>query len=541
MQAARLRARRAAARSARPASLRCQRQVGHPDVEQLFVSEVGPVVTERGRATGIMVMIGIVRIYELADGVASGRGIRRVDRSPRRARCHELMSAVWSRCRAMSSAAGARPRQGRRRVQVEPGGHLSRTRRRGGRRRRRSPPSCRRCASSRARSAPSAATLADALETHVAARQGAVAALRLRQHAVRRGHARLRRRRACSRRCSRSTRSFGAAGVVHRAGDAQGRAAPTVERFIAAEPRLRQLRLLPARHRPPRAAHADATPKRRSSPTPRRWPARASNIYTILVERRLPVPDDHAERRPHGEGRSGRLRRAAHVGQPRRSQGGDVGVLRRARRLRPDLRHDDELERAEGAVLLASRASTRRTSRRRSNGPNIPVSVYTRLVDGVNRHLPTFHRYLKLRKRMMGVTDDLHYYDLYAPLVASVEPALHAGGSAAARRRGDGAARRGLHRRAAARVQRALARLVSDGRQALGRLLERRRLRRASVHAAQLPRAVQRREHAGARARPHDAQLLLEQDAAVRRRPATRRSSPRSRRRSTRRCSSTTC
>jgi oligoendopeptidase F len=55
------------------------------------------------------------------------------------------------------------------------------------------------------------------------------------------------------------------------------------------------------------------------------------------------------------------------------------------------------------------------------NGPNIPVSVYTRLVDGVNRHLPTFHRYLKLRKRMMGLTDDLHYYDLYAPLVASVD------------------------------------------------------------------------------------------------------------------------
>ena len=55
------------------------------------------------------------------------------------------------------------------------------------------------------------------------------------------------------------------------------------------------------------------------------------------------------------------------------------------------------------------------------NGPNIPVTVYTRLVDGVNRHLPTFHRYLKLRKRMMGLTDDLHYYDLYAPLVASVD------------------------------------------------------------------------------------------------------------------------
>jgi oligoendopeptidase F len=51
--------------------------------------------------------------------------------------------------------------------------------------------------------------------------------------------------------------------------------------------------------------------------------------------------------------------------------------------------------------------------------PNIPVSVYSRLVDGIDRNLPTFHRYLKLRKRMMGLTE-LHYYDLYAPLVSSV-------------------------------------------------------------------------------------------------------------------------
>ena len=54
------------------------------------------------------------------------------------------------------------------------------------------------------------------------------------------------------------------------------------------------------------------------------------------------------------------------------------------------------------------------------NGANIPTSVYLRLIDGVNRSLPTFHRYLKLRKRMMGITDQLHYYDLYAPLVAEV-------------------------------------------------------------------------------------------------------------------------
>jgi oligoendopeptidase F len=54
------------------------------------------------------------------------------------------------------------------------------------------------------------------------------------------------------------------------------------------------------------------------------------------------------------------------------------------------------------------------------DGPNIPSSVYTRLVDGVNKNLPAFHRYLKLRARMMKL-DTLHYYDLYAPLVASVD------------------------------------------------------------------------------------------------------------------------
>jgi oligoendopeptidase F len=54
------------------------------------------------------------------------------------------------------------------------------------------------------------------------------------------------------------------------------------------------------------------------------------------------------------------------------------------------------------------------------DGNNIPTSVYMRLIEGVDRNLATFHRYLKLRKRMMGL-QELHYYDLYAPLVASVD------------------------------------------------------------------------------------------------------------------------
>lgn len=51
---------------------------------------------------------------------------------------------------------------------------------------------------------------------------------------------------------------------------------------------------------------------------------------------------------------------------------------------------------------------------------NIPPKVYTQLLSDVQANLPTLHRYLRLRKRMMGV-DTLRYEDLYAPIVQSVE------------------------------------------------------------------------------------------------------------------------
>ncbi len=51
---------------------------------------------------------------------------------------------------------------------------------------------------------------------------------------------------------------------------------------------------------------------------------------------------------------------------------------------------------------------------------NIPVEVYHSLVDNVNENLPAFHRYLKIKQRMMGV-DTLKYLDLYAPVVKDVD------------------------------------------------------------------------------------------------------------------------
>lgn len=49
----------------------------------------------------------------------------------------------------------------------------------------------------------------------------------------------------------------------------------------------------------------------------------------------------------------------------------------------------------------------------------IPEAVYAQLIADVHKNLPTLHRYLKLRQRMMGV-DQLRYEDLYAPLVKEV-------------------------------------------------------------------------------------------------------------------------
>jgi oligoendopeptidase F len=50
----------------------------------------------------------------------------------------------------------------------------------------------------------------------------------------------------------------------------------------------------------------------------------------------------------------------------------------------------------------------------------IPPAVYRQLVADVRRSLPTFHRYLALRKRMLGV-EKLRYQDLYVPMVEKVD------------------------------------------------------------------------------------------------------------------------
>jgi oligoendopeptidase F len=54
------------------------------------------------------------------------------------------------------------------------------------------------------------------------------------------------------------------------------------------------------------------------------------------------------------------------------------------------------------------------------NQNKIPETVYHNLIKQVNENLPTLHRALELKKKMLGV-DTLHYYDLYTPMVQKVD------------------------------------------------------------------------------------------------------------------------
>lgn len=51
---------------------------------------------------------------------------------------------------------------------------------------------------------------------------------------------------------------------------------------------------------------------------------------------------------------------------------------------------------------------------------NIPMEVYTNLIDTVHKNMPIMHRYVRLRKKLLGL-DELHMYDMYAPIVKDVD------------------------------------------------------------------------------------------------------------------------
>ena len=51
---------------------------------------------------------------------------------------------------------------------------------------------------------------------------------------------------------------------------------------------------------------------------------------------------------------------------------------------------------------------------------NVPTSVYTNLIDAVHQNIEKLHRYVRLRKKLLGV-EELHFYDIYTPLLDDVD------------------------------------------------------------------------------------------------------------------------
>ena len=50
----------------------------------------------------------------------------------------------------------------------------------------------------------------------------------------------------------------------------------------------------------------------------------------------------------------------------------------------------------------------------------VPTSVYLNLIEAVHQNLDKMHRYVRLRKKLLGV-EELHFYDIYTPLLHEVD------------------------------------------------------------------------------------------------------------------------
>ena len=51
---------------------------------------------------------------------------------------------------------------------------------------------------------------------------------------------------------------------------------------------------------------------------------------------------------------------------------------------------------------------------------DVPEQVYLQLIETVHKNIDKMHRYIRLRKRLLGL-EELHFYDIYTPLVADVD------------------------------------------------------------------------------------------------------------------------
>ena len=193
----------------------------------------------------------------------------------------------------------------------------------------------------------------------------------------------------------------------------------TIDRFLAAEPRL-QIYAFSLKDIVRRAPHTLSDMEEKILADAGPLAGSASNIYGILANADFPYPSITLS-----DGRTAKVDQSGY-GELRASP----NRTDRETAMKAFFDALGTFGRTFGTTMNANFQKAHFFAKSRKypttlemslNGPNIPPSVYARLIEGVNRHVPTLHRYLGLRKRMMGIADQLHYSDLYAPLVASVD------------------------------------------------------------------------------------------------------------------------
>ena len=54
------------------------------------------------------------------------------------------------------------------------------------------------------------------------------------------------------------------------------------------------------------------------------------------------------------------------------------------------------------------------------DGTNVPTDVYLNLIEAVHQNIDKMHRYVRLRKKLLGL-EELHFYDIYTPLLEGVD------------------------------------------------------------------------------------------------------------------------
>jgi oligoendopeptidase F len=193
----------------------------------------------------------------------------------------------------------------------------------------------------------------------------------------------------------------------------------TLEAFVAAEPRLQAVRFyLDDIVR--RAAHTLSDREERILAAAAPLAGAPSNVYGILANADFPYPQVTLS-----DGSAARVNQAGYADLRTRDNRDDrhlatsafFGALGEFNRTFGTTINGS----VQKALFYAKARGYDSSLAMRLDAANIPRSVYQRLIEGVRRHLPALHRYLGLRKRMMGIVGDLHYYDLYAPLVAQVK------------------------------------------------------------------------------------------------------------------------